>query len=202
MATNGHDRGPNNGHRAAIAINGYGEGRTRPAAATAARALYGSERRCRGRVPSWPAAREAGGTWAERKRLTVAPMSAGMAPPLQVLGRCSRSEAPRKRPRRRTAARMSAAMPRVRSISVRFSTLGGRWLRQRPPARRADERGHGAAASNLGVLLEERGAEEEAEAAYRRADERGDAASAFNLGALLRRSGSAARGRGRLPTRR
>jgi peptidoglycan hydrolase-like protein with peptidoglycan-binding domain/tetratricopeptide (TPR) repeat protein len=51
--------------------------------------------------------------------------------------------------------------------------------------RRADEGGHGTAASNLGRLLEEQGALAEAEAAYRRADERGDAAGAFNLAALL-----------------
>ena len=51
--------------------------------------------------------------------------------------------------------------------------------------RRADELGHGAAASRLGVLLEAQGATAEAEAAYRRGDKRGDPASAFNLGALL-----------------
>jgi len=51
--------------------------------------------------------------------------------------------------------------------------------------RRADERGHAAAASNLGVLLEGKGDPAEAEAAYRRADERGEANGAFNLGVLL-----------------
>ena len=50
---------------------------------------------------------------------------------------------------------------------------------------RADQGGHGTAASNLGHLLEEQGALAEAEAAYRRADERGDAAGAYNLGELL-----------------
>ena len=51
--------------------------------------------------------------------------------------------------------------------------------------RRADERGHAAAASNLGVLLEAGGDRAGAEAAYRRADERGEANGAFNLGVLL-----------------
>ena len=51
--------------------------------------------------------------------------------------------------------------------------------------RRADERGHAAAASNLGVLLEGKGDRADAEAAYRRADERGEANGAFNLGVLL-----------------
>ena len=51
--------------------------------------------------------------------------------------------------------------------------------------RRADERGHAAAASNLGVLLEGNGDRAGAEAAYRRADERGEANGAFNLGVLL-----------------
>jgi peptidoglycan hydrolase-like protein with peptidoglycan-binding domain len=51
--------------------------------------------------------------------------------------------------------------------------------------RRADERGHAAAASNLGVLLEGSGDRAGAEAAYRRADERGEANGAFNLGVLL-----------------
>jgi peptidoglycan hydrolase-like protein with peptidoglycan-binding domain/tetratricopeptide (TPR) repeat protein len=55
---------------------------------------------------------------------------------------------------------------------------------------RADERGHGTAASNLGRLLEEQGALAEAEAAYRRADERGDAEGAFGLGVLLRQRGA------------
>jgi hypothetical protein len=53
--------------------------------------------------------------------------------------------------------------------------------------RRADERGHAAAASNLGALLEERSDLAGAEAAYRRADERGDPNGAFNLGVLLER---------------
>ncbi|MGZ4323587.1 MAG: peptidoglycan-binding protein [Solirubrobacteraceae bacterium] len=56
---------------------------------------------------------------------------------------------------------------------------------------RADERGHGAAASNLGRLREEQRALAEAEAAYRRADERGDGAGAFNLGVLLEERGAA-----------
>jgi peptidoglycan hydrolase-like protein with peptidoglycan-binding domain len=51
--------------------------------------------------------------------------------------------------------------------------------------RRADDRGHAAAASNLGVLLEGRGDLARAEAAYRRADQRGEANGAFNLGVLL-----------------
>jgi len=46
------------------------------------------------------------------------------------------------------------------------------------------QRGHAAAAPNLGLLLEEQGALAEAEAAYRRADQRGDATGAFNLVAL------------------
>ncbi len=51
--------------------------------------------------------------------------------------------------------------------------------------RRADELGHGAAASNLGVLLEAKGDRTGAEAAYRRADERGEPNGAFNLAVLL-----------------
>src|SRR5437763_270189 len=44
-------------------------------------------------------------------------------------------------------------------------------------------------AANLGVLLERRGDEAGAEAAYRRADERGHAGGAFMLGVLLERRG-------------
>ena len=55
--------------------------------------------------------------------------------------------------------------------------------------RRADERGHAAAASNLGVLLEEHGDLSGAEAAYRRADERGDPHGAFNRAVLLEERG-------------
>ncbi len=55
--------------------------------------------------------------------------------------------------------------------------------------RRADQLGHPAAASNLGVLLERRGDLAGAEAAYRRADERGDATGAFNLGSLFAEQG-------------
>jgi Flp pilus assembly protein TadD len=55
--------------------------------------------------------------------------------------------------------------------------------------RRADELGHAAAASNLGVLLEEHGDPAGAEAAYRRAAGRGDAVGAFNMGTLLVRQG-------------
>lgn len=51
--------------------------------------------------------------------------------------------------------------------------------------READERGDSAAASNLGVLLEQRGDRAGAEAAYRRADARGSADGAFNLAGLL-----------------
>ena len=50
---------------------------------------------------------------------------------------------------------------------------------------RADELGHGAAASNLGVLLEAKGDRTGADAAYRRADERGEPNGAFNLAVLL-----------------
>jgi len=57
---------------------------------------------------------------------------------------------------------------------------------------RADQRGHAAAASNLGVLLEERGNPRDAEAAYRRADERGDPTATFNLGVLLEERGELA----------
>ena len=51
---------------------------------------------------------------------------------------------------------------------------------EKPPSsaevayRRADERGDPGGASNLGMLLAERGDLEGAEAAWRRADERGD----------------------------
>jgi peptidoglycan hydrolase-like protein with peptidoglycan-binding domain/tetratricopeptide (TPR) repeat protein len=51
--------------------------------------------------------------------------------------------------------------------------------------READERGDPGAASNLGVLLEQRGDTSGAEAAYRRADARGSADGAFNLAGLL-----------------
>ena len=55
--------------------------------------------------------------------------------------------------------------------------------------RRADQLGHGAAASNLGVLLERQGDETGAEDSYRRAEQRGDANGAFNLAALLEERG-------------
>jgi peptidoglycan hydrolase-like protein with peptidoglycan-binding domain len=58
--------------------------------------------------------------------------------------------------------------------------------------RRADRRGHAAAASNLGVLLEGHGDAIGAEAAYRRADERGEANGTFNLGVLLEEQGDLA----------
>jgi peptidoglycan hydrolase-like protein with peptidoglycan-binding domain/tetratricopeptide (TPR) repeat protein len=54
---------------------------------------------------------------------------------------------------------------------------------------RADQAGHGEAASGLGRLLEGQGALADAEAAYGRADERGDARGAFNLGVLLEERG-------------
>ena len=55
--------------------------------------------------------------------------------------------------------------------------------------RRADERGHPAAASNVGVLLEHAGDLAGAEAAYRRAGERGNATGVFNHGLLLEKQG-------------
>ena len=55
--------------------------------------------------------------------------------------------------------------------------------------RRADQRGHAAAACNLGALLEELGDRDGAKVAYLRADRRSDADGAFNLGALLERQG-------------
>jgi tetratricopeptide (TPR) repeat protein len=53
--------------------------------------------------------------------------------------------------------------------------------------RKGDEAGTGAAASDLGVLLDKRGDVAGAHAAYRRADERGHAIGSFNLGDLLMR---------------
>ena len=50
---------------------------------------------------------------------------------------------------------------------------------------RADQRGHPAAAHNLGLLLEQRGDIARAAAAYGRADDRGDADGAFQLAILL-----------------
>ena len=58
---------------------------------------------------------------------------------------------------------------------------------EKPPSsaevayRRADERGDPGDASNLGMLLAERGDLEGAEAAYRRADERGHPGGASSL---------------------
>jgi tetratricopeptide (TPR) repeat protein len=52
-----------------------------------------------------------------------------------------------------------------------------------------DPRLAGVAAFCVGAVLDERGDEDGAEAAYRRGDERGDDDSAFNLGVLLRRRG-------------
>jgi peptidoglycan hydrolase-like protein with peptidoglycan-binding domain len=54
---------------------------------------------------------------------------------------------------------------------------------------RADQLGHGTAASNLGVLLEQHGDRAAAEACFRRADQRGDAVGAFNLALLLGEQG-------------
>ena len=49
-------------------------------------------------------------------------------------------------------------MPRVRSISVSYFRARGALPEAEAAYRRADERGDPAAAFNLGVLLEERGA--------------------------------------------
>ncbi len=54
---------------------------------------------------------------------------------------------------------------------------------------RADQLGHGPAASNLGLLLERQGDWTAAAAAYRRADQRGDADGAFNLAVALEERG-------------
>jgi tetratricopeptide (TPR) repeat protein len=55
--------------------------------------------------------------------------------------------------------------------------------------RRGLELGHGAAASNLGVLLQERGDLDGAEDAWRRGLELGHGAAAHNLGVLLQERG-------------
>jgi Flp pilus assembly protein TadD len=54
---------------------------------------------------------------------------------------------------------------------------------------RAEERGPAVGAYNVGVLLEQCGDVEGAEAAYRRADERGLAMAAYNLGVVLEERG-------------
>jgi tetratricopeptide (TPR) repeat protein len=54
---------------------------------------------------------------------------------------------------------------------------------------RADAAGEPEGATNLGVLLEQRGDVEGALAAYRRADRRGDVNGTFNLGCLLAEQG-------------
>jgi tetratricopeptide (TPR) repeat protein len=54
---------------------------------------------------------------------------------------------------------------------------------------RAEERGAAVGAYNFGILLEQCGDVEGAEAAYRRADERGLAAGAYNFGVLLEQRG-------------
>jgi TPR repeat protein len=54
----------------------------------------------------------------------------------------------------------------------------------------ADQFGHAAAATNLGVLLEQQGDPATAEAYYRRADERGDPNGAFNLALALEKEGN------------
>ncbi len=56
--------------------------------------------------------------------------------------------------------------------------------------RRADEGGDAEAAFRLAVLLELRGAADEAEAAYRRADQRGHGPGALNLGVMLEERGA------------
>jgi uncharacterized protein len=55
--------------------------------------------------------------------------------------------------------------------------------------RRADERGDGNAANNLGVILRQQGDLEGAEAAWKRGDERGNGRAANNLGVLLSERG-------------
>jgi tetratricopeptide (TPR) repeat protein len=70
--------------------------------------------------------------------------------------------------------------------------------------RRQDQVGSGAAASDLGVLLDERGDVAGALAAYRRADQRGHAIGSFNLGDLcyrLRKYNEAERAYGRADQR-
>lgn len=54
---------------------------------------------------------------------------------------------------------------------------------------RADQLGHGPAATNLGELYAQHGNMAAAEACYRRADQRGDADGAFNLALLLEDNG-------------
>jgi hypothetical protein len=63
------------------------------------------------------------------------------------------------------------------------SVMGSPLIPPSPPA------GDPRDACNLGVLLENHGDREGAEAAFRRADQRGDAKGAFNLGVLLSRRG-------------
>ena len=55
--------------------------------------------------------------------------------------------------------------------------------------RRADGLGHGAAVTNLGVLLAQQASIAGAEDCFRRADQRGDANGAFNLAVLLEEQG-------------
>ena len=84
-----------------------------------------------------------------------------------------------------TDGRRSAATRTVPSASAGCWRRGTTWPAPRPLIARADELGHRSGASNLGVLLEQRGDLDGAEAAYRRADERGDTSGSFNLWRLL-----------------
>jgi hypothetical protein len=184
MATNGHDRGPNNGHHAAIAMNGCDEGRARSAASTAVVRYTDQSRDAAAEFRRGQLLEKGGnlvGAQAAYRRADerghgAAASSLGVL--LQERGAEEEAEAAYRRGDER-------GDPEGAFHLGALLYARGELAEAEAACRRADERGHGAAASNLGVLLEDRGAEDEAEAAYRRGDERGDAASAFNLGALL-----------------
>ena len=93
------------------------------------------------------------------------------------------------RPSRTDEMGLSASAEAAGAFNLGLEAQGGA-VEAQAAYGRADQRGHGTAASSLGRLLEEQGGPAEAEAAYHRADDHGDAVAAFNLGVVLEAQGA------------